>query len=149
MYEKPKNWLSFSYNGFRRYVVDWRIAEGREGRTDYIGFEKRKNGKFVNKVKRYNGNLMVEVEYGDFREDGTPGPALYSERVSNREPIYESVDVDTVWEEENVPEPSWTIRNLDDRNPNEFIINLTTNTANATDAFADFIEREVSEWNPQ
>ena len=119
MYEKPKNWLSFNYNGFRRYVVDWRIAEGREGRTDYIGFEKRKNGKFVNRVKRYNGNLMAEVEYGVFQEDGTPGPALYSERVS----------------EEQVPEVAL--------NDSRFAINFTTNTI-ASDA----VETEVFEWNP-
>jgi hypothetical protein len=128
MYEKPKNWLSFRYNGFKRYVVDWRIADGRDGRTDFIGFEKRKNGKFVNRVKRYNGNLMEEVEYGQFKEDGVPGPALYSERVS----------------EEQVPEVALNdSRPIEYANPQEFVINFTTNTI-ASDA----VETEVFEWNP-
>lgn len=136
MYEKPKNWLSFRYNGFRRYVVDWRLADGRDGRIDYIGFEKRKNGKFVNRVKRYNGNLMEEVEYGQFKEDGAPGPALYSERVS----------------EEQVPEVALNdFRPTEYAIPQEFVINLVTNTI-ASDAFEtlnEVDETEVFEWNPQ
>ncbi len=79
MSDLPKNWIKFRYNGHKRYVTNWRIAEGRNGRQDYIGFERRKDGKYTNKIKRYNGPECLEVEYGNLDENGNPEPALYSE----------------------------------------------------------------------